>query len=146
VDNPDPYDLENTLVKMSKKRAHLDAALTGTASSDLFTQDLDEQHEEPKPRAAQSRPAPQGAPAGSQEPGGDYDEPWEPGEDYGDVPSQPARPVTAKPRARAAGPASDKTATCPHCGNPAKPSKYPKSGQTFYCYGCKHPFEPGAEA
>ena len=42
VENPDPYDLENTLVKMSKKRAHIDAALTGTASSDLFTQDLDE--------------------------------------------------------------------------------------------------------
>lgn len=42
VDNPDPYDLLNTLVKMSKKRAHIDAALTGTASSDLFTQDLDE--------------------------------------------------------------------------------------------------------
>ena len=42
VDNPDPYDLLNTLVKMGKKRAHIDAALTGTASSDLFTQDLDE--------------------------------------------------------------------------------------------------------
>jgi hypothetical protein len=42
VENPDPYDLENTLVKMAKKRAHIDAALTGTASSDLFTQDLDE--------------------------------------------------------------------------------------------------------
>ncbi len=42
VQNPDPYDLENTLVKMAKKRAHIDAALTGTASSDLFTQDLEE--------------------------------------------------------------------------------------------------------
>ena len=42
VENVDPYDLLNTLVKMGKKRAHLDAALTGTASSDLFTQDLDE--------------------------------------------------------------------------------------------------------
>lgn len=42
VENVDPYDLENTLLKMAKKRSHIDAALTGTASSDLFTQDVDE--------------------------------------------------------------------------------------------------------
>ena len=58
VPNPDPYDLENTLVKMAKKRAHIDAALTGTASSDLFTQDLEEggpsekDHAPEKPKAA----------------------------------------------------------------------------------------------
>lgn len=43
VENPDPHDLANTLIKMAKKRALLDAVLTGTASSDIFTQDLEEQ-------------------------------------------------------------------------------------------------------
>jgi hypothetical protein len=42
VDNPDPLDLDNTLLKMAKKRAYVDATLTGTASSDLFTQDLED--------------------------------------------------------------------------------------------------------
>ncbi len=43
VENADPHDLSNTLIKMAKKRAFLDATLTGTASSDVFTQDLEEQ-------------------------------------------------------------------------------------------------------
>jgi ribonuclease HI len=34
---------------------------------------------------------------------------------------------------------------CPHCGCSAGPSKFPKAGQTYYCYDCKHPFDPGAE-
>jgi hypothetical protein len=34
---------------------------------------------------------------------------------------------------------------CPHCGKPAKPSKYPKAGATYYCYECKHPFDPERE-
>lgn len=42
MDNPDPYDLLNTLKKISKKRSHVDAALTTTGTSGLFTQDLDE--------------------------------------------------------------------------------------------------------
>lgn len=42
VDNPDPHDLENTLLKMAKKRAYIDATLTATASSDLFTQDMED--------------------------------------------------------------------------------------------------------
>lgn len=61
VQNPDPYDLENTLIKMAKKRAHIDAALTGTASSDLFTQDLDdggpsEKDHAPQPKATTTKP------------------------------------------------------------------------------------------
>lgn len=42
AENQDPYDLVNTLVKMSKKRAQTDGVLTATCSSDLFTQDIDE--------------------------------------------------------------------------------------------------------
>lgn len=42
VENPDLADTYNTCLKMGKKRAHVDAAITATAASDIFTQDLDE--------------------------------------------------------------------------------------------------------
>jgi hypothetical protein len=42
VENADPYDLLNTLVKMAEKRAYVDAALRATATSGLYTQDLEE--------------------------------------------------------------------------------------------------------
>jgi hypothetical protein len=42
IENPDPFDLDNTLLKMAKKRAYTDGTITGTASSDLFTQDFEE--------------------------------------------------------------------------------------------------------
>lgn len=45
VENPDPHDMDNTLLKMAKKRAFVDAALTCTASSGYFTQDLEDAHE-----------------------------------------------------------------------------------------------------
>ena len=39
IPNPNQDDLENTVIKMSEKRAYNGATLRGTASSDLFTQD-----------------------------------------------------------------------------------------------------------
>jgi hypothetical protein len=36
------YDVSNTVLKMAKKRALVDAVLTCTAASDIFTQDLEE--------------------------------------------------------------------------------------------------------
>lgn len=39
-DNPDPYDMDNTFVKMAKKRAFVDAIIGATATSELFTQDI----------------------------------------------------------------------------------------------------------
>lgn len=48
IDNPDIADQYNTILKMAKKRAHVDAILTATASSDIFTQDLDENQPEKK--------------------------------------------------------------------------------------------------
>lgn len=42
VDNPDLADVWNTILKMAKKRAHVDATITGTACSDIFTQDLED--------------------------------------------------------------------------------------------------------
>ena len=41
-ENPDIADQYNTCLKMAKKRAHVDATITTTAASDIFTQDIEE--------------------------------------------------------------------------------------------------------
>lgn len=41
-ENEDLADQYNTVLKMAKKRAHVDAALTVTAASQIFTQDVEE--------------------------------------------------------------------------------------------------------
>lgn len=45
VINDDPWSLWNTVLKMSKKRAMIDAILSATRSSGLFTQDLEDLQE-----------------------------------------------------------------------------------------------------
>jgi hypothetical protein len=42
VENPDPYDLLNTLLKMASKRSMVDAVLRATATSSTYTQDMEE--------------------------------------------------------------------------------------------------------
>ena len=42
VETDNPADSYNTVLKMAKKRALVDAVLTTTAASDIFTQDLDD--------------------------------------------------------------------------------------------------------
>ena len=42
VENTDLADIYNTVLKMAKKRALVDATLTATAASDIFTQDLED--------------------------------------------------------------------------------------------------------
>lgn len=71
VENPDIADTYNTVLKMAKKRAHIDATITACAASDIFTQDVGDADEEPPegdgkaPAANQGRGKPQGkAPAG----------------------------------------------------------------------------------
>jgi hypothetical protein len=49
VENPDLPDLWNTVVKMAKKRAQVDAILSVTGASALFTQDAAEDQREPPP-------------------------------------------------------------------------------------------------
>ncbi len=44
VENPDPFDLDNTLLKIAKKRAHVDATKTATCASGRVTQDMEEGH------------------------------------------------------------------------------------------------------
>lgn len=41
-ENPDIADVYNTVLKMAKKRAHVDAMITATAASDIFTQDMED--------------------------------------------------------------------------------------------------------
>lgn len=56
VQNPDIYDQINTILKMAKKRALVDAALSAGRLSDLFTQDL-EDFAEYEPAASPVHPA-----------------------------------------------------------------------------------------
>jgi ribosomal protein L37AE/L43A len=42
AENQDPADQFNTVLKMAKKRALVDAVLTATAASDIFSQDMDD--------------------------------------------------------------------------------------------------------
>lgn len=42
IENPEPYDLVNTLQKMAQKRALVAAVLVGTGASQFFTQDVED--------------------------------------------------------------------------------------------------------
>jgi hypothetical protein len=42
----EPADVANTILKMAKKRAQVDAVITATAASDIFTQDIEDLPEE----------------------------------------------------------------------------------------------------
>jgi hypothetical protein len=67
IENPDVADCANTILKMSKKRAQVDAVIALARCSDMFTQDAEDfadaevvQHEEPRPTQRNSTPpAPQ---------------------------------------------------------------------------------------
>jgi hypothetical protein len=57
--NPDLADTFNTVLKMAKKRALVDAVLTATGASDLFTQDVEEfTHLAPEESELPQRPKP----------------------------------------------------------------------------------------
>lgn len=42
VEYENPADYYNTVIKMAKKRAHVDSVLTATAASDIFAQDIED--------------------------------------------------------------------------------------------------------
>jgi len=48
VENEDIADVYNTVLKIAKKRAHIDGTLTVTGAADLFTQDLIDEDDLPK--------------------------------------------------------------------------------------------------
>ena len=64
VEHDNPADHYNTVLKMAKKRALVDAVLTATAASDIFTQDL----EDITANLALTAPAPVPAPAQPESP------------------------------------------------------------------------------
>ncbi|MCT4593146.1 MAG: hypothetical protein N4A57_02580 [Anaeromicrobium sp.] len=45
IENDDPYTLANTVLKMAKKRAQVDAVLTVASLSEVFTQDIEDMRE-----------------------------------------------------------------------------------------------------
>jgi len=65
IENEDIADVYNTVLKIAKKRAHIDTTLTVTGAADLFTQDLIDEDEPPRPpiQTPQAK-AEQQAPAG----------------------------------------------------------------------------------
>ena len=69
VETDNPADHYNTVLKMAKKRALVDAVLTTTAASDIFTQDLEDLNASlaTSPRRRQSSPG--AASPGSERPG-----------------------------------------------------------------------------
>lgn len=54
VENDNPADCFNTVLKMAKKRAFVDATITATAASDIFTQDIGDAEGEETPPAPES--------------------------------------------------------------------------------------------
>ena len=56
MENPDIADQFNTVLKIAKKRAHVDAVLTATAASDLFTQDIEDMPTAPMENLAPKEP------------------------------------------------------------------------------------------
>jgi hypothetical protein len=59
IENSDIADTYNTVIKMSKKRAYVDATITSCAASDIFTQDL-EDLEKDSTNAAPHKKSPMG--------------------------------------------------------------------------------------
>ncbi len=57
--NPDLPDTFNTVLKMSNKRALIAAVLNGTAASDIFTQDVEDQPRAEEPAAPKADPKPE---------------------------------------------------------------------------------------
>lgn len=77
VEHDNPADYYNTVLKIAKKRSHVDAILTATAASDFFTQDIEDladllgaqQHAAPEPKKeSKERPVPKCAPRRSSPP------------------------------------------------------------------------------
>lgn len=56
INNPDPMELDNTILKMAMKRSHIAATLNATGASRIFTQDIEDmtpQHEDTEKATSQ---------------------------------------------------------------------------------------------
>ena len=59
VEAADLADVYNTVLKMAKKRSYVDATISATAASDIFTQDLEDMPEVVQSRQETPHPSPQ---------------------------------------------------------------------------------------
>lgn len=111
TENPDLADQYNTVKKMARKRAYVDAVLTCTAASDIFTQDLDDRMNGGPPTAQAAVPESHAQVGKTQAP----------------VPAA-GPPSTAPGPAAEHGPATTPRTPCPTCGItmvPGKPCQNP---------------------
>jgi len=74
-ENTDIADVYNTVLKIAKKRAHIDATLTVTGAADLFTQDLIDEDEPPRKPVGMPVETPPTTTPSSQPPGAKITEP-----------------------------------------------------------------------
>lgn len=68
VENADPWDLENTILKMAEKRAFVDVTLRATASSGIFTQDVEDEVQPDAPPPPKEAPHPPQTPQAAEPP------------------------------------------------------------------------------
>ncbi|MDP2630062.1 MAG: hypothetical protein Q8P56_01515 [Candidatus Uhrbacteria bacterium] len=93
-EHDNPADYWNTVLKMSKKRAHVDAILTATAASDIFTQDVEDMPEViPQKQEAKKETLPDPEKAKEEVPSG------EPTKDPPPSTQKPIMPITDEQRA-----------------------------------------------
>lgn len=111
AENEDLADVYNTVLKMAKKRAHVDAILTATAASDIFAQDIEDLPESLRPHdPAENRrgtPAPEAEPEKKPSTGGSN------GSTSAGGPVQDTTSTPARKRQTKKGPGPERWQTAP---------------------------------
>jgi len=131
VDNPDPYDVENNLLKMAAKRAQVDAVLRATATSGLFTQDVEDTT---PPEGSTSTPREEQTTTSAST-------------HHAPPPPPPPPPPTKPPEA---GALPRWLKPCPKCGVTGAVMASKRNPGSYYCFpkssrgqGCGYEFTPG---
>lgn len=138
-ENPDPWDVENTLLKMANKRAQVDATLRVTATSGLFTQDVEDLV---APGGGGGAGAPGGAGQGSA-PASSSSSSSRPAA----RPAQAQRPAAPQSQAqRSTGGLPRWTGPCPRCGKTGTVIVSKMKAGYYHCWkrngGCDYDFTP----
>jgi predicted RNA-binding Zn-ribbon protein involved in translation (DUF1610 family) len=120
IENPDPADQWNTVLKMAKKRAFVDAVITATACSDIFVQDLEDLERQIDEEGLANQ-----AGAGEEPQAGAGD--GKPAATASTKPAAPTPPAAVKPAAPATAPATPPAAKLPawEAKPPGKPAAPP---------------------
>lgn len=91
IENPNPADLYNTVLKMGCKRAYVSAVLSATAASEVYTQDLEDMVDTPEPVVEKPKAsAPPTPPPAQPEPDIHDYAPDDTGDLFDQPPAQPA--------------------------------------------------------